>query len=171
MSHFTEEGKEMPKRMKIGEIAKATGLTTKTIRFYELHRLLEEPQRTESGYRMYGEEDVQRLEFIKKAKRLGLSLDEIRDILILHQQSQTPCVHVLALLDRKLGQVEDIVRELEEFRLELMRLRVESQVRLEQLPEDMRICGIIERGTHHRGEVALAWLEGRKMGKPDGGTG
>ena len=160
----------MNKNMKIGQLAKATGLTTKTIRHYELHRLLEDPERTESGYRMYGEDDVQRLEFVKKAKRLGLSLEEIREILVLHEQSQAPCVHVLALLDRKLEQVEGIIRELEEFRRELMRLKVESQVRLEQVPEDERICGIIERGVHHRGELALTWLEGRQMSKSDRGT-
>ena len=74
----------MNKGMKIGEIAKATGLTTKTIRYYELNRLLEEPDRTDSGYRLYGTKDVERLEFIKKAKRMGLSLEEIRDILLLH---------------------------------------------------------------------------------------
>ena len=160
----------MNKSMKIGELAKATGLTTKTIRYYELHRLLEDPERTKSGYRMYGEDDVERLEFVKKAKRLGLSLEEIREILILHEQSQAPCVHVLALLDRKLEHVDDTIRELEEFRRELMRLRVESQVRLEQLPEDARICGIIERSIHHRGELALTWLEGRQMAKSDRGT-
>ncbi len=159
----------MNKSMKIGELAKATGLTTKTIRYYELHRLLEDPERTESGYRMYGEADVERLEFVKKAKRLGLSLEEIREILILHEQSQAPCVHVLALLGRKLEQVEEIIRELEEFRRELMRLRVESQVRLEQLPEDARICGIIERGVHAKGQVALTWLEGRQMARSDRG--
>ncbi len=160
----------MNKNMKIGELAKATGLTTKTIRYYELHRLLEDPERTESGYRMYGEADVERLEFVKKAKRIGLSLEEIREILILHEHSQAPCVHVLALLDRKLEHVDDVIRELEEFRRELMRLRVESQVRLEQLPEDARICGIIERGVHHKGELALTWLEGRQMSKSDRGT-
>ena len=154
----------MNKSMKIGELAKATGLTTNTIRYYELHRLLEDPERTESGYRMYGEADVERLEFVKKAKRLGLSLEEIREILILHERSQAPCVHVLALLDRKLEQVDDIMRELDEFRRELMRLRAESQVRLEQLPEDARVCGIIERGIHAKGELALAWLEGRRKG-------
>ncbi len=154
----------MNKGMKIGEIAKATGLTTKTIRYYELNRLVEEPERTESGYRIYRQEDVERLEFVKKAKRLGLSLEEIRDILQLHAQRQAPCVHVLALLDRKLDQLDDIMREMDEFRQELMRLRVESQVRLEQLPEDARICGIIERGIHGKGQVALTWLEGRRKG-------
>ncbi|MDA1347287.1 MAG: heavy metal-responsive transcriptional regulator [Chloroflexi bacterium] len=148
--------------LKIGQLAKATGLTVKTVRYYELLRLLEEPQRTESGYRLYGPKDVERLEFIKQAKQLGLSLDEIRDILVLHEQRQTPCVHVLALLDQKLEHVDVILRELDEFRTELMRLRAESQVRLEQLPDDARICGIIERGVHAKGELALTWLEGSR---------
>jgi len=152
--------------MKIGELAKVTGLTTKTVRYYELLRLLDEPQRTDSGYRFYGQEDVERLEFIKKAKRLGLSLEEVREILALHKQKQTPCVHVLALLDQKLEQVDAILRELRIFRKELARLREESQGRLDQLPEDARICGIIERGIHTKGEVALAWLEGRQNRPP-----
>lgn len=152
----------MNKGLKIGEIANATGLTTKTIRYYELNRLLEEPDRTESGYRLYGKEDVERLEFVKKGKRLGLSLQEIRDILQLHAQRQAPCVHVLALLDQKLDRLDAIMREMDEFRQELMRLRVESQVRLEQLPDDARICGIIERGIHGKGHAALTWLEGSR---------
>ncbi len=151
--------------MKIGELAKATGLTTKTIRYYELTRLLEEPRRTDSGYRLYTSQDVERLEFIKKAKNLGLSLEEIREILVLYEQRLSPCVHVLALLDRKLEQVNNMISELDEFRRELLRLRIESQVRLEQLPEESRICGIIERGIHRKGEVALTLLERRRTGK------
>ena len=145
--------------MKIGELANATGLTTKTIRYYELHRLLEEPRRTDSGYRIFGPEDVERLEFIKKAKSLGLSLEEIRDILLLYEQRRSPCVHVLALLDRKLEQVDNMLSELDEFRRGLLRLRMESQVRLEQLPEESRICGIIERGIHGKGQGALKLME------------
>ena len=84
----------MSKGMKIGEIAKATGLTTKTINYYELHRLLEELERTASGYRLYGQEDVEQLEFVKKAKRFGLSLEKIRDIL----EGRTPLKHRMPVL-------------------------------------------------------------------------
>ena len=139
--------------MKIGELANATGLTTKTIRYYELNRLLGEPRRTDSGYRLYDSEAVERLEFIKKAKNLGLSLEEIRDILVLYEQRLSPCVHVLALLDRKLEQLDNMISNLDEFRRELLHLRLESQVRLEQLSEESRICGIIESGIDHKGEV------------------
>ena len=151
----------MESNMKIGELAKRTGFSTKAIRYYELLRLLPEPDRTESGYRMYSQKDVERLEFIEKAKRLGFSLDDIRDILILNEQQEQPCVHVLALLDQKLKQVDDVLRDLKAFRKELARLRKESAEQLERLPADAAICGIVERGVHARGETALAWLEFR----------
>lgn len=157
-------------KMKIGELAKATGLTTKTIRYYELCRLLKKPQRSESGYRLYGPEDVEQLEFIKGAKRIGLSLDDARDILNLHKQKQPLCVHVLALLDQKLEQVDALMRELHQFRRELARLREESQARLAQLPEEGRICAIVERGIHAQGEEALGWLGRRKKARAQKGT-
>jgi DNA-binding transcriptional MerR regulator len=143
-------------KMKIGELAKATGLTPKTIRYYELHGLIEEPERAESGYRYFGLDDVERLEFIKKAKRLGLSLDEIKDILAIHRQKQAPCVHVLALLDHKIAEVNEVVENLKAFRQELANLRDESRQQLDNLPEGAAICGVIERGIHYRGELALA---------------
>ena len=110
---------------------------------------------------------MERLEFIKKAKSLGLSLEEIRDVLLLYEQRRSPCVHVLALLDRKLEKVDNMISELGELRRELIRLRVESQVRLEQLPEESRICAIIERSIHRKGEVALTWVQGGQMAQSD----
>ena len=108
--------------MKIGELAKETGLTTKTIRFYEAEGLLPDPHRTPSGYRVYGPEDARRLEFIRKAKHLGLSLDEVGGILHLHDRSEPTCVHVRSLLDEKLSQVERVLADLHEFQMELERL-------------------------------------------------
>ena len=154
----------MQTKMKIGELARRTGFSTKAIRYYELLKLLPEPDRTESGYRLYGQKDVERLEFIEKAKHLGFSLEDIRDILILDEQQQRPCVHVLALLDQKLKQVDDVLRDLKVFRKELAGLRRESAEQIERLPADA-ICGIVERGVHAKGEAALAWLEFRHTGK------
>src|SRR5690554_31792 len=95
--------------LKVGELAKLTGLTAKTIRYYELLKLIPEPRRTETGYRLYSETDVQRLEFIKKAKQIGLSLEDIRDILTLYDTNQPPCVHVLALIDQKLAYLDALL--------------------------------------------------------------
>jgi len=158
----------MPKKMKIGELAERTGFSTKAIRYYELLGLLAEPERTESGYRLYGPEDVERLEFIEKAKRLGFSLDDIRDVLVLHQQQEAPCVHVLALVEQKLRRVDGVLKELRAFRQELAGLHREAAQRLEQMPEGARVCGIIERGVHAKGEAALAWLEFREPGRRGG---
>ena len=154
-------------RMKIGELARVTELTVKTIRYYELLQLLVEAPRTESGYRIYGPDAVERLQFIKKAKRLGLSLEEIKEILALHENQQVPCVHVLALLDRKIAEVDGVIEDMQAFRQDLANLREESAKQLEILPPGTAICGIIEQGIHHKGELALAWLEGRQMGKPN----
>lgn len=142
-----------------------TGVTPKTIRYYEQLGLLPAARRSESGYRLYRERDVRRLEFIKKAKRLGLSLDEIRDVLALHEQKQQPCRHVLALLEQKLTQVDSLLQDLSQFRSELAALRDESKEGLGRLPEGAAVCGIIERGIHARGEVALTWIEGRRKGR------
>ena len=151
--------------LKIGELARSTGLTTKAIRYYELMRLLPEPQRTESGYRLYSAQEVQRLGFIKKAKHLGLSLEDIRDILTLHDSHQPPCVHVLALLDQKLAYLDDLIGSLNEFRQELAHLREKSAGQLPKLTQGPAICGIIDQGIHAKGELALTWLEGRKKAK------
>lgn len=149
------------KDLKIGQAASATGLSTKTIRYYEMLGLLRKPARTYSGYRTYHESDLERLRFIKKAKGLGLSLTEIKDILFLHDQEQRPCVHVLALLDRKLAEIDTVLGELQSFRADLAWLREESAKRSESTTGNANICGIIEKGIHLKGEQALAWLQNR----------
>ncbi len=66
--------------MQIGELAKRSGVTVQAVRFYERLKLLPEPQRKDSGYRVYSETDLKRLRFVRQGKSLGFSLDEIRDI-------------------------------------------------------------------------------------------
>lgn len=65
----------------IGIAAKAAGVTVETIRFYERQQLLSDPVRSESGYRLYSDTDVERLQFIRKAKTLGFTLEDIADLL------------------------------------------------------------------------------------------
>ena len=97
--------------MKIGELARVTGTSAKTIRFYEAEGLMPEPPRTTSGYRSYSAQWVGRLEFILKAKRLGLSLIDILGILQLHDAKESTCVHVRDLLDQKIAEVESTIDE------------------------------------------------------------
>ncbi len=125
--------------MKIGELAKRSGTTTKTIRYYELLGLLHEPERTDSGYRLYEEQDVERLTFIRKAKSLDFSLTDIGETLTLYDSQQAPCIHVLALLDKKIEEIDHLVGELQELQQELQRLREESEPRVERCADGSSI--------------------------------
>lgn len=95
--------------MKIGEVARETGLTTKTIRFYEGIGVLPEAQRLPNGYREYERSTIDRLEFVRDAQAAGLSLTEIQLILELRDEGETTCGHTIALLEHHL---EDIDRQL-----------------------------------------------------------
>lgn len=105
--------------MQIGELAKRTGVKPKAIRFYEEMGLLREPGRTESGYRIYGDPQVRQIKFILRAKRLGLSLDEIREIIRLREGGQTPCFHVERLLQQRLAELEQVQAELKQLQSDL----------------------------------------------------
>ncbi len=130
--------------MKIGELARTTGLSAKTIRFYEAEGLIPEPPRTGSGYRAYAEPDLARLGFIIKAKRLGLSLDEIKGILKLHERNEPTCVHVRSLLEEKLAQIEKVIQDLLGFKTELESLKDQATSLVDCRPLGGNICSIVE---------------------------
>lgn len=77
--------------MHIGDLAAELGLNPKTIRYHENIGLMPEPERTASGYRLYNMSDFERLQFILKAKSIGLNLEEITEILALCAQTRQPC--------------------------------------------------------------------------------
>jgi len=95
---------------------------------------------------------VERIQFVSKAKRLGLSLEEIKGILQLHAREEVTCAHVRALLEAKLRQVDALVGE-------LARLRDTAGTMEDCRPSGGQICGIIERGEVGASVQALAWLE------------
>lgn len=86
-SHAPDAGGSAARSMTIGEVARRSGFTIKALRFYERQGLLPPCGRTSSGYRLYGEADLHRLEFIRQAKALGLTLGAIRDLVV---SAQTP---------------------------------------------------------------------------------
>lgn len=137
------EASEIRER-RIGALAALLGLNPRTIRYYEAIGLLPAPKRTPSGYRLYDDADVERLRFIAKAKAIGLTLEEIAQILALRRDGEQPCGHVLAILDRKLAAVDEQLRMLLEFRRELGSLREEAA---STMGANARVCGIIEQ--HH----------------------
>lgn len=95
-----------------GEVAARTGVGIETVRFYEKEGLLEDPPRTSSGYRQYPEEVVSRLHFIRRAKELGFSLREVRDLISLRLDSSTDCNAVQEKAEAKLGDIRAKIRDL-----------------------------------------------------------
>jgi len=153
------------KALKIGELSKTVRLPTMTIRYYETLGLVPPPRRTSSNYRLYGPGDVERLRFIRKAKHLGLSLDEIRGILRLYDKNEPTCLHVRALLDQKLVHIDALLAELQQFRRELVKLKGAAGSLADCRPSGGRICRFIEDIQVGPGPKALALLErGAKAG-------
>jgi MerR family transcriptional regulator, Zn(II)-responsive regulator of zntA len=107
---------ETAAQLRIGELAAELGVNPKTIRYYESIGLLPAPQRSSAGYRLYGADDRERLYFIRKAKTVGLTLEEIRDILILRGDGKPLCDYVLRLIDRKLDRIDEQLRMLLDIR-------------------------------------------------------
>lgn len=103
----------------IGRLAEAAGLNVETLRYYERRGLLEEPPRTESGYRQYSSSDLWRLQFIRRGKELGFSLSEIAEMLGSGDRSSGT---ILDATRAKIAAVERRQRELEELRGRLEQL-------------------------------------------------
>ncbi|MEX2424158.1 MAG: heavy metal-responsive transcriptional regulator, partial [Acidimicrobiia bacterium] len=106
--------------MRIGEVAHRIAVSPKTIRYYESIGLIPEPERTESGYRDYREEDFERIRFVKTARRLDLSIDEIREVLAFTDREQAPCGHVRDVLTRKARELNERITEMIQLRDELL---------------------------------------------------
>ncbi len=106
----------------IGQVARAAGVGRETIRFYERRGLIAEPPRGESGYRRYPPETVPRLLFIRRAKELGFSLAEIRELLSLHHSPVATCSEVRQRAAAKLADIEERIRDLERMRAALSAL-------------------------------------------------
>jgi DNA-binding transcriptional MerR regulator len=122
----------------ISELAHASGVPAKTIRFYEEIDLLPPAQRAENGYRLYDAEDVQRLRFIRNARSLGFTLDDLKEVLALRDQGDAPCRYVAHLLEAKAAEIEERIRQLQELQQDLQQLVSQAG----SLPDDieMKTC-------------------------------
>ncbi len=107
---------------KIGEAAEKAGVHKETIRYYERRALIPEPARRRSGYRIFTDEHVQRIKFIKRAQELGFTLSEIEDLLTLRVDDHTTCADVRQRAEKKLADVEEKITELQRIRDALQHL-------------------------------------------------
>lgn len=108
---------------RIGELAKACNINHDTLRFYEKNALLTPSSRSESGYRLYTDKDKDILEFILRAKNVGFTLSEIKELLSIEvDKANNACADVKTLVDTKLQTVENKLAELIRFQASLKRL-------------------------------------------------
>src|SRR5262245_35546481 len=98
--------------LRVGQLSAKTGIGRKALRLYEARGILPAPRRTQAGYRLYPPDTLDLLVFVGRARRLGLTLSEIADIVALRRAGSPPCVHVRSLLERKAADLEGVLREL-----------------------------------------------------------
>ena len=103
-------------RLHIGEVAARAGVNVQTLRYYERRGLLEEPERSQSGYRKYPVETVRLIKFIKRAQELGFTLTEAEDLLRLRQVRSRDRHRIRALAEEKVREVDEKIRRLKSIR-------------------------------------------------------
>lgn len=137
--------------MKIGELAHETGLTTKTIRYYEDIGLIPEPARDHNDYRDYSDEAVERLLFIRDAQATGLTLTEIGSILQLREEGHGTCTHVVELLETHLRELDKHIRDLRDTRTELAAMTARARsLDPAECTDQIRCQTIAPRAHHHQ---------------------
>ena len=109
-------------RLSIGDLAKATGAKVVTIRYYEQIGLLPVPSRTGGNYRVYNQEHMRRLRFIRRCRDLGFTLDQVRDLLRLSSQQNQACGEVDRITAQHLTEIEQKIADLTRLADELRRL-------------------------------------------------
>jgi Cu(I)-responsive transcriptional regulator len=124
--------------MNIGQAAKETGLSSKTIRYYEEIKLLAPARRADNGYRNYSEHDVENLRFLQRARQAGFNIEECRQLLSLHEDTSRHSHHVKELV---LEKAERVAKQIEE--LQLMHKQLTNLASLCQANENPH-CAILD---------------------------
>ena len=132
---------QLKTRLKIGEVSKQTDVAVGALRYYEDLGLLAS-ERGSNGYRYYAPEAVQQVLFIKKAQALGFSLEDISEVLTVHEQGDVPCELVQSLLQEKIERLAAQIREMEAFKAELEQYR-DRWTTSQPKPQPGDICPLI----------------------------
>ncbi len=132
--------------MQIGELAQQTKTPIDTIRYYEKETLLEKPKRSDGGYRLYSNEAVERLKFIRKAQQLGLTLSEIREIIGCSREGLGPCCALVReLFEKKIQEFEIKISELSRMKRNIEKLLSEWVPMRDAKKKPYAVCPQIER--------------------------
>lgn len=124
--------------MRIGELARATGVNVNTIRFYEKAQLLAAPTRTSNGYRTYTHAHLERLAFIRHCRALDIPLAEVQRLLVFLDNPQADCAEINLLIDAQLAKVRARLASMQALERQLIALRGQCAT-----PHTSSDCGIL----------------------------
>ena len=128
----------------IGQLSQHTGVSTETIRYYERIALLPPPRRADNGYRQYDDDDVERLQFVRRSRTLDFGIDEIKEILAFRERQEPPCQYVMAVMEERTGEIDQRIQDLQRLRNEITVLYEAGK----HLPEDVQmktcVCHLIQ---------------------------
>jgi len=124
--------------MNIGAVARMTGTKVDTVRYYERIGLLPAPARTGGNQRVYDREHLRRLAFVRGARRLGFTLDEVRELIALGGEADRPCADIHAVATRHLLAVDEKIDHLRRLREELAQLMEQCEGGV------VERCGLLE---------------------------
>ncbi|QDQ87330.1 Cd(II)/Pb(II)-responsive transcriptional regulator [Alcaligenaceae bacterium SJ-26] len=137
--------------LKIGELARQTHCTVETIRYYEQAGLLPAPLRSSGNYRLYNDNHIERLHFIRHCRTLDISLEEIQTLLAYKDTPEQDCAHVNALLDTHIDRLETQIATLLSLKRRLQDLRGQCSG-----SHPVENCGIIQGLEHCSCETAVS---------------
>jgi DNA-binding transcriptional MerR regulator len=129
----------------ISALAGSFGLRADTLRYYERLGLLHPTERTGAGYRLYDDEAVERLGFIRETQRMGLRLADIKELLDVRDRGRCPCGHTETLVSRRMAEVEAEIAQLQALRGHLLDLQRRNNDCLDASPDDWW-CAIGSKG-------------------------
>jgi DNA-binding transcriptional MerR regulator len=143
--------------LKIGEVARLVDVPAKTLRYYEDIGLISPARRTNSGYRLYGWRELEQIEFVRRAKLMGLTLEQIRELVEVAEEGLPGGVlrHLDGLLEQKLEETERRLEELRTFRESLLEYRERAAT-----AEEKGACRCAERGEGEFCACVTATTEG-----------
>ena len=124
----------------IGQVARRAGLKPSAVRYYERHRIIPSAQRLPNGYRVYDEDTLRWLSFVRRAQGFGMSLENVKELLQLARHGTTPCERVRQLARQHVSEIDQNIRDLRTLKgqLELLLRRKAGSNRARHL------CPLIE---------------------------
>ncbi len=133
----------MSKDLLIHELCEKLDITTKAVRYYEQIGIIPNPSRNKANYRIYSNSDFKRLDFIKKARIMNFSIDEIKTIINIKDEGKLPCDKVIGLIEAKIVDIDKQILAMIEFKKDLTN-NLENFKNNYESGKDGNICGFIE---------------------------